>query len=78
MSPLFESEIIDKWGFLASLLNAQDFDYIQSGTLDLAKIHPDISTTSMDRLWTAHCDLIMVGSKTLRQYYEDNVKKLAT
>ncbi len=67
-----------RWGFLAMLLEAQDFDYTRTGSLDLTHWTPKISYSSTERIWSINCEKIMVGSRLLFDYYQTEVRKQRT
>ena len=70
----FDEKNHSHWGFYALLLNAQDFDYIQVGSLKLQTMYPSVSFSSGEALWSINCNTIMIGSQTLEQYYNNTVK----
>jgi hypothetical protein len=62
-------------GFYALLLNAQDFNYVRIGSVNLATLHPSVSWSTTKMVWSIGCDTIMVGFQNLKQYYESEVKR---
>jgi hypothetical protein len=67
-----------RWGFLAMLLEAEDFDYTRLGSLDLTHWSPAISYSSTKNIWSINCETIMIGSQTLIDYYHTEVVKQRT
>ncbi len=66
----------ERWGFYALLLDAQDFDYVRVGSLDLVQLpNPVIGYSKTELIWTVNCDTVMIGSRTLKEYYETEVKR---
>jgi hypothetical protein len=71
----FDETNHDRWGFYALLKKAQDYDYLQVGSLNLQSIYPDVSFSSGEAIWSLNCDTIMVGGQTLNQYFRNVVKR---
>ncbi len=71
----FDHQNHSRWGFYALLLLAQDFDYLQVGSLNLQSMHPDVSFSSGQAIWSINCETIMVGSQTLKEYFHNEVKR---
>ena len=65
----------ERWGLFALLRDAQDFDYMRTGMLDLFQSYPEIRYNQTQQIWTINCETIMVGHKTLREYYDTEVKR---
>lgn len=65
----------ERFGFYALLRKAQDFDYIQVGSLNLQSMYPDVSFSSGEAIWSINCETIMVGGQTLNQYFHNVVKR---
>jgi len=68
----FDDKNHSRWGFYALLLNAQDGDYIQAGSLDI--MASDVSFSSGERFQSWNCE-IWVGGKPLNQYFDNVVKR---
>lgn len=60
----------DKWGFFAALLDAENLDTLKVGGVVLSTPRPYIDYGKSERLWLKDCDNIMVGSKTLEDYFD--------
>jgi hypothetical protein len=71
----FDETDHDRAGFYALLLAAQDYDYLQIGSLDLLTLHPDVSFSKEEPIWRINCNTIMVGTQMLSQYFRSNVKR---
>ncbi len=66
----------ERWGFYKLLLDAQEFDYVRLGFLDLSRIpYPVIDYSATTQIRLINCDTIMIGSQILQQYYENEVKR---
>jgi RHS repeat-associated protein len=61
------------WGLYALLRNAQDYDLLRIGYVDLMRRYPDISWSNSEMIWSVNCETIMIGFKTLRQYYDSEI-----
>jgi len=73
-SPTFSIQR-SRWGFLAALREAKDYDYIRVGSLDLISLYPKLAVSKTEMIWSINCDLIMVGGQRLSDYYENEVRK---
>lgn len=67
----------DKWGFFAALLDAQDGDSLSAGSIILMTGDPYVQYRSPQRLWLKNCDQIMVGNRSLEDYF-DNILVMPT
>jgi len=68
--PLLESSRYAKWGFFSALLDAEDGDSLQTGSLILITKQPYIQYRAAELLWLENCDQIMVGSRRLSEYFD--------
>jgi hypothetical protein len=68
----FDDKNHSHWGFYSLLLNAQDGDYIQAGSLDV--MASDVSFSSGEGFQSWDCK-IWVGGKPLKQYFDNVVKR---
>jgi RHS repeat-associated protein len=59
----------NKWGFFSALLDAKDGDSLQAGSLVLMTTYPHIQFRARDRVWLKDCKQIMVGSRTLADFF---------
>jgi hypothetical protein len=74
--PYDGNSLRERWGLFALLRDAQDFDYMRIGMLDLFQLpYPELWHSQTQQIWTINCETIMVGSKTLRQYYDSEIRK---
>jgi RHS repeat-associated protein len=60
----------DKWGFFAALLDAENLDTLRVGGVVLSTPRPYIDYRKSEMLWLKDCDEIMVGSRTLENYFD--------
>jgi len=57
-----------KWGWVATLLAAEDGDVLRVGSPVISDLHPYVHYKSAERIWLRGCDEIMIGSRTLLDY----------
>jgi hypothetical protein len=60
----------NKWGFFSALLDAKEGDNFRAGSLILMTLHPYVQYRAPERLWLKGCDQIMVGNRTLEDYFD--------
>jgi hypothetical protein len=62
------------WAFYALLRNAKDFDSINVGHIDLARLHPDVSWDFMSaEIWSVNCETLIIGGQRLSEYYRTHI-----
>jgi len=57
-----------KWGWVATLLAAEDGDVLRVGSPVISDLHPYVHYKSAERIWLRDCDEIMIGSRPLLDY----------
>ena len=62
------------WGFYALLRNAEDFDSIKVGHVDLMRLHPNVFWDFMSaEIWSVNCETIIIGGQLLSEYYRTHI-----